>query len=264
MQVCAMLEKLRQLGWSEYEGKTYLALLRHHPATGYRAARESGVPTAKIYEALARLVERGAARRLPTGEGETAQYVPVPPTEVMEGLRARQTRMLDDLTRELTALLVPTPDAAAAVWLRGCAPILGRLNALLQTARQSVAIALPQRWESALRPGLEAVKARAVRLDRVLIAPGQETSTLVALMVDGREALLGSLGEPMEETESVAFVTEAPFLVRLAADYVRLRRAVALLPEAVARLERHDAWLDWEEAKQRRLLQAQSAATMKN
>ncbi len=31
------------------------------------------------------------------------------------------------------------------------------------------------------------------------------------------------------------------------------------MPEAVARLQRHDDWLDWEEAKQRRLLQ--NAAT---
>src|SRR5579884_2265087 len=126
-----MLEKLRQLGWGDYEAKAYLALLGHHPATGYRVAKESGVPTAKVYEALARLVERGAIRLHPGAEGEAAQYVPVPPEEVMAGLRARHARMLDELTRELAGQLIEHAGVAGTqpghdlFWGNG--DVLGRL-----------------------------------------------------------------------------------------------------------------------------------------
>jgi sugar-specific transcriptional regulator TrmB len=253
-----MLEKLRQLGWSEYEAKAYLALLRQNPATGYRIARESGVPTAKVYEAVARLVERGAAQLLPAPAGETSQYVPVPPEEVMAGLRARHARMLDELSRELAALRVPAPGTPAAAWLRGRAPVLGRASALLSLAQKSVALAVPAGWESALRADLDDLRSRRVRLDRVTLAPeAVETAdaALFVLVVDGAEALVGTLGAPTDDSAAEAVTLRTPFLVRLCADYVRLRRALALVPDAVTRLQRHDDWLDWEEAKQRRLLQ---------
>ncbi len=258
-----MLEKLRQLGWGDYEARAYLALLRHNPATGYRVGKESGVPVAKVYEALARLVERGAARLL-SAPGEAGQYVPVAPDEVMAGLRARQVRMLDELSRELTALFVAAEEVPGAEWLQGCAPILGRANTLLASAHRSIALALPQSWESALRSALAEARTRRVRVDRVTLAPGLAENAaaepgLLVLVVDGVEALLGTLGAPTDEAAAEAVATRLPFLVRLGQDYVRLRRAVALMPEAVARLQRHDDWLDWEEAKQRRLLQ--NAAT---
>src|SRR5579862_1297780 len=142
----AMIEKLKQLGWGDYEARAYLALLRCHPATGYRIGKESGVPTAKVYEALARLSERGAARVLPAAEGESARYIAVPPEEVLAGLRARHLTMLDELGRELTTLLARA-DAPDSEWLRGLAPILGRANALLANARKSVTVALPSAWE---------------------------------------------------------------------------------------------------------------------
>ncbi len=259
-----MIEKLRQLGWGDYEARAYLALLRHHPATGYRVGKESGVPTAKVYEALARLVERGAAHLLPAAEGEAAQYAPVPPEEVMAGLRARHARMLDELTHELVALALPAADTPDSERVRGRAPVLGRANALLTNARKSAALALPQGWESSLRAGLEAARSRRVRVDRVTLLPDAVPGTaagspseaeLFVLAVDGAEALVGTLGAPTDDRAAEALAIRVPFLVRLCADYVRLRRAVALVPEAVARLQRQDDWLDWEEAKQRRLLQ---------
>jgi|SRR5579884_681813 len=253
-----MLEMLRQLGWGDYEARAYLALLQHSPATGYRVGKESGVPVAKVYEALARLVERGAVRLLPAEEGETAQYVPIAPDEVMAGLRARHLQMLDSLTRELMALHTPAAQTPEAVWLKGRAPVLGRAHALLTAATSSVALALPRGWESALRSESEAARARSIRVDRITLPSEGDAGRpgLLVLAVDGIEALVGTLGVPTDDAAAEAFVTRAPFLVRLCTDYVRLCRAVALVPEAVARLQRHDDWLDWEEAKQRRLLES--------
>ena len=63
-----MLQKLAQIGFTEYEAKVYLALLALNPATGYQLSKESGVPRSMVYEALKRLHARGAA--LETVEGE--------------------------------------------------------------------------------------------------------------------------------------------------------------------------------------------------
>lgn len=46
---------LTRIGFTEYEAKVYLALLRENPATGYQLSKSSGVPRSMVYEALGRL-----------------------------------------------------------------------------------------------------------------------------------------------------------------------------------------------------------------
>jgi len=41
----AIITKLSELGFSEYESKAYLALLHSNPSTAYEIAKESGIPT---------------------------------------------------------------------------------------------------------------------------------------------------------------------------------------------------------------------------
>src|SRR5665213_1958809 len=55
--------RLTQLGFSQYEARTYIGLLLSNGATGYSVANDTGVPQPKVYETLRRLVERGAAVR---------------------------------------------------------------------------------------------------------------------------------------------------------------------------------------------------------
>lgn len=113
-----MLDALRQLGWSEYEVRTYTALLRRSPVTGYRVAREAGVPTAKIYEVLQRMEDRGTVRRLRAEPGSKTLYLPLSPTELVSEYRAQQEKMLQELERELKEY-IPNKSGLGAVedWL---------------------------------------------------------------------------------------------------------------------------------------------------
>ena len=72
-----LLNQFIKIGFTEYEAKVYLALLRKHPATGYQLSKESGVPRSMVYEALKRLHARGAA--LETAEERATLYRPLPP-----------------------------------------------------------------------------------------------------------------------------------------------------------------------------------------
>lgn len=49
------ISQLTQLGLSEYEAKAYTALLKENPASAYEIAKNSGIPTSKIYEVIKRL-----------------------------------------------------------------------------------------------------------------------------------------------------------------------------------------------------------------
>ena len=52
-----ILSILRQLDFTEYEAKAYLALLKDSPLSGYAVALHSGVPRSKIYEVLSNMEE---------------------------------------------------------------------------------------------------------------------------------------------------------------------------------------------------------------
>lgn len=81
-----ILETLKNLNFTEYEAKAYLALLEESPLTGYAAAKKSGVPRSRIYEVLDSLVLRGD---ILVSHGSTPQYVPVPAKKLIRNRRMK-------------------------------------------------------------------------------------------------------------------------------------------------------------------------------
>ena len=58
MEFKDIAEKLVQLGFSGYEARAYISLLKNNPITGYELAKHSGIPPSKIYEVIGKLLER--------------------------------------------------------------------------------------------------------------------------------------------------------------------------------------------------------------
>lgn len=86
--VSAMLD----LGFSQYEARCYVGLLGPEAQTGYGVAKTTGVPQPKVYEALRKLVSRGAAREL---GGSPVRFVAVPPEQLLADLRASYQQKLE-------------------------------------------------------------------------------------------------------------------------------------------------------------------------
>ncbi|WP_436530762.1 TrmB family transcriptional regulator [Actinoplanes sp. HUAS TT8] len=147
---------LGELGFTGYEARCYVGLAGGEPRTGYAVSMISGVPQPKVYEALRRLVARGAAVRL---AGEPARFVAVPAgvlldrmEETYAGRIAAARRAAEsaadapaDGSMELLPLLTGHPaviEAASAllatadrrVYLSGTAPDLGALAGPLRAA----------------------------------------------------------------------------------------------------------------------------------
>src|SRR5246500_4711000 len=78
-----VIAALTELGFSQYEAKTYAGLIGREPMTGYAIAKETLVPQPKVYETLGRLVERGAVLQV---SGSPAKFVAVPPDRVLSEL----------------------------------------------------------------------------------------------------------------------------------------------------------------------------------
>ena len=91
----------KNLGFTEYETKVYVALLAHHPATAYSLSRASGVPHSRIYDIARRLIKKGLAIRVDT---QPERFSPLSPQELVDKLRRESGRHIDALENRLGKL----------------------------------------------------------------------------------------------------------------------------------------------------------------
>jgi HTH-type transcriptional regulator, sugar sensing transcriptional regulator len=144
-------ERLTQLGFSQYEARTYLGLLMSSSATGYSIANDTGVPQPKVYETLRRLVERGAAIR--TGE-KPARYMAVPPAVLLKGLEEDFAERVAAARRDLETL----PLAAGAPELLPVSR-MGSFAAAVESASEAIAGARGRVYLSGRRDELTSLGA---------------------------------------------------------------------------------------------------------
>ena len=241
------VDGLVSIGFSEYEAKAYVALLRESPVTGYQLSKLSGVPRSMIYEVMGKLTERGAAMTLRTGR--FGKYAPVPAAEFFDELHREHEEMIDSLKGELSALAA-APDLEYVWNIEGSENIMAKAHEMLEQAHDRVYLALLPATLDALRPALAAAVERGVRVviyttiesdlpgARLVVLPtreqalGQGRGLGLILVVDGEEVLMA---EWLTATEARASWTSSPLLVFVAEHHLRtdlyLPRVLALLGE---------------------------------
>lgn len=94
-------KELQKLGFSQYECKAYVGLLKHSAVTGYEVSKRTGVPRSMIYEVLGKLLDKGAIYTVPS---DPVKYSPVPAKDLIERLRKNFEESFDFLEKELSAL----------------------------------------------------------------------------------------------------------------------------------------------------------------
>jgi HTH-type transcriptional regulator, sugar sensing transcriptional regulator len=139
-------DALLSLGFSHYEARCYVGLLAPEPQTGYAVSKTTGVPQPKVYEALRKLVSRGAARQL---SGEPVRFVPVPPAKLLDDLR-------DSFEERVEQARVASVDLEAPAQALPHEPVaaLGDRNEVLAAARRALRAAARRVYLSGTAPEL--------------------------------------------------------------------------------------------------------------
>lgn len=249
--------KLVRLGFSEYEAKAYVALLRKSPVTGYELSKVSGVPRSMIYEVLGKLTARGAAMTL--RKDDATMYAPVPAAEFLEQLHREHEELIASLKGDLMALASAT-ELYQYVWnIEGHGNIVAKAQEMIARARARVYLAVQAGTCQALRSDLETAIQRGVRVviytpcDVVL--PGAEVVVApisggaprgpgelgLILVIDAEEALIA---EGLGTAEAQASWTSSPLLVFIAEHHLRtdvyLPRILALLGDRAPEVIREE------------------------
>jgi HTH-type transcriptional regulator, sugar sensing transcriptional regulator len=131
----AIVGRLQVLGFSLYEARVYVALLRHGPQNGNEVAKSASLPSSKVYSTLERLVSKGIVHTVRSG-GST-QYVCVLPEELLPRLRQDFVEPLEFLERTLPSLGSFEP-AAEVLTVAGLDAILESSRSILRNAREEL------------------------------------------------------------------------------------------------------------------------------
>lgn len=159
---------LKELHFTEYEAKVYIALLEKSPLTGYAAALESGVPRSKVYAVLATLAERGD---IVVNQGETPFYSPVPPAEVVARHKERAEKIYNSAETTLDGFCASRQNREAIWNIAGRDSIMNKVREAIRGAQRRVLLEIWSEDAEELAGELREADARGVEV--VLVSYGE-------------------------------------------------------------------------------------------
>lgn len=162
--------KLTHIGFTEYEAKVYLTLLRENPATGYQVSKSSGVPRSMVYETLSRLHGRGVV--LETVEGRATLYRPLSPDLLLSRHENEHDRLLSGLREGLEELFSEQVDDR--VWsIEGREASLQYAAEMIRQAQNEIYLVIADEELATLKVEIEAVCKRGLGVNTLLTGEGQ-------------------------------------------------------------------------------------------
>jgi len=164
-------EALTELGFGDYEARAYCALLAQSPANGYQVAQASGIPRAKVYECLERLVARGAAVRVESSEAGGKLFAPTDFGEMLDEIQ-QSTRTACDRARDALRRCNTDSRAVEVLWrVNSRQDLIRRGHKLIGGAKKTLHVALWPEEFGTLAPELLAALKRGVRMALILYSP---------------------------------------------------------------------------------------------
>lgn len=152
-----LVDKLKDMGFNTYEAKVYLALLKHHPATGYEISKESGVPQARAYDTLKALETSNVVVAI---GGKPVTYIPVTPEELLDRWERSFKGSIQYLRDALPSMSNETVEPV--INLRGEDSIFKHAQEMISHAKQSLFLELWKEDAERLAPALISAKERGI------------------------------------------------------------------------------------------------------
>lgn len=217
-----LIDKLKELGFNSYEAKVYLALLKHHPATGYEISKESGVPQARAYDTLKALETRNVVVAI---GGKPVTYMPVRPDELLDRWEKSFQGSIKYLRDALPSLADETVEPV--INMRGEESIFKHALDMIANAQRSIFVELWEMESDILYQPLIDAKKRGVMVNVVgydncklegievyqhsPIEQSLMTGRWLILSVDDVEGMVSTIGKGDRPPQAV--VTRNPGIV---------------------------------------------------
>jgi len=158
----AIIRKLSEVGLSEYEAKAYLALLRSSPSTAYEIAKESGIPTSKIYQVIHKLTEKRICL-LSEENGKTKRYIPIQPDEFLNQYKSTMGTLVDSLKEEFNN--IDSCQDVSHIWnISKYDHLIDKAKRMIDGAQSVLLLSLWKEELESLETALHRAEGRGVRI----------------------------------------------------------------------------------------------------
>ena len=160
-------QKIKELGFTAYEAKAYLALLRQNPVTRYELSKNSGVPRSAIYDIIRKLENLGAVNALYV---QPEKYIPLPPDQLLELLERQFEDRLEDARQSLRKF--NTEIEPGHLWnIVGYKNMIHKAREMIDRSKTSIYLSLWQRKCQVLKENLDAAVERGVVITAFSFTP---------------------------------------------------------------------------------------------
>ncbi len=215
-------EGLQRFGLSDYQAKSYAALVAHGVADAETIASSANLPRTSVYKALDSLHDMGY---VVVSEGRPKVFKPAEPLEI----KSRLSRELDDTFGRLNTLseaLTEKGEPQLVYTINGQEKVLDKIGEIINRTDEKIIISSPNFSKILDEYGKELESAHQRAVDITIVTTTRERvfdkaeierkDTLIAtdLISDGKRALLASPG-----FEACGYTTN-PSLARHLVDFM--------------------------------------------
>ncbi len=195
-------ESLQRFGLTEYQSKTYTALVAHGVADAETIASSADLPRTSVYKSLDSLHDMGY---VVVSEGRPKVFKPAEPLEI----KSRLSRELDDVFGRLNTLsevLTEKGEPQLVYTINGKESVLDKIGEMINRTEEDIILSSPnfskildrykKELESADKRGVDITVITTPRERVFKKAEVKRKDTLIAteLISDGKRALLASPG----------------------------------------------------------------------
>ncbi|HAQ08505.1 MAG TPA: TrmB family transcriptional regulator [Bacillus bacterium] len=250
-----IIKELQKLGFSQYECKAYITLLKHSPVTGYEVSKRSGVPRSMIYEVIGKLLDKGAIFTVPS---EPAKYVPLPAEKLLKRLRENFNESFNFLESSLKK--IENVRDTDVIWrLKNDEHVLAEVKDMINKAKEEVwmsiwnpeASLIEDLVEKRVQEGIKVFSMLFSGADKQLgntyhhnymapeITEKRMGGRLTIIVRDNEEVLIAQFAP---NTTAWAVKTTDPALVLVAVEYIRHDIAFGELTKLVGEEKVQSFW----------------------
>lgn len=188
---------LMKTGLTRHESEFYIALCREGELTGYEAAKVTGIPRANAYQALAALVDKGAAYII---EGDALRYTSV---AVEEYCRNTIEHMQEVITQIKLKCPQTRKKSEPYITITGYKHIIDKIRNIIRNTRERVYVSVSAKELPFLKEDLEEAVRRGLKVVAILSGgPGLEGAIVhrinrpsgqIRLIADSSYVLTGNI-----------------------------------------------------------------------
>ena len=207
--VVNIIQDLTSLGLTEYEARAYVALISNgEPMTAYEVAKESSIPTSKIYEVMGRLIDREVAQ--PIESSGTRRYTGIAPDEFLAREKARFENSVDRAGKRLAS--VRSGARVTTIWnISDREHLIEKSIRMIDAAKESILISVFREEMDDIHTYLKKAEKRKVKIAVVHFGEYDKSAGMtfahpiadtifeekggrsISLVTDSNEALIGTI-----------------------------------------------------------------------